>query len=158
MEWNLTKLRQSKGISSAKLAALIGVTPATVWHWEQRPAVELRPKQLKQLEAAFTQDEIDSLFHPEKYLDDNGRWIAQSPVPQSEPEQLQIEIEETVLDPELVRAAREVLAVATVLSVEGRQRLVQFADFLYHSENGMVMPGIGGTVDVQEILKAIQEK
>lgn len=60
----LTRLRQEHKWSLKTLAELIGVTPATVWQWE-RDEGKIKAKQLKQLQSAFTDEELHEAF-PEK--------------------------------------------------------------------------------------------
>jgi transcriptional regulator with XRE-family HTH domain len=73
--WTLADLRNSHGLSMAKLAQLIDVTPATIWQWEQKSPSELRPKAIKALKTVFSETEVDSILHPEKYFDANGNPI-----------------------------------------------------------------------------------
>ena len=180
-QWNLTDLRNSHGISMAKLAALIGVTPATVWHWEQRPASELRPKQLKQLEQVFTLGEVDSLIHPEKYFDEQGNQIkpfdepapVQEPEPEPEPAQ-ETEAEQAEDEPwwdmgdvptaltgkELSELLNDLTAAFLMLDDKGKQQLVQLAGFMYHSQHGMRLPSLSAShkVDYAQIFAWKEKK
>lgn len=156
--WTLTDLRNSKGLSMAKLASMIDVTPATVWQWERKPISELRPKQLKLLEKVFTPGEVDSLLHPEEYFNEDGVQIKPFDPPVEKPED---ELpQDDPVDVALSAALREVSLVIMMLSPESRERLVQYADWLYHFENGMRLPSVSGAevTEAEDIMKKMLSK
>ena len=156
--FSLTDLRNNHGISSARLAAMIGVTPATVWHWEQRPAAELKPKQLRMLETVFLKSEIDALLHPEKYFDENGNQIKDFvpdpvPVTVSEPESTQEatrpeddscrdtgDAPAGLSEEECADLLNDLTAAFNHLDDNGKHQLVQLATFMYHLQNGLRLP------------------
>ena len=161
--FSLTDLRNNHGISMAKLAAMLGVTPATVWHWEQRPSTELKPKQLRMLETVFMRSEVEALVHPERYFDENGNQIKDfypDPAPAVEEEEEQQpqttapqettaiwagDMTTSLTGKELSTLLNELTAVFLSLDDEGKQELVQLADFLYHSRRGMKLPPVSAS-------------
>ena len=159
--WNLTALRNLHGISMAKLAAAIDVTPATVWHWEHKPMSALLPKHLRMLETVFTPAEVDSLLHPEEYFDEDGNQI--KPFEFDEPDQYDLDdekdekddfVQEEIDQAEFARLLKELTAVFLSMDAAGKRQLVQFADFFYHNSHGMILPGVSsikGDIDYAQI-------
>ena len=151
-KWDLIALRNSHGLSTAKVAALVGVTPATVWHWEQKPASELSPKNLKQLATVFSENEIESILNPQDYFDEHGNQI--KPILDKEAASaMQQTLESVKLEnsDSTVRKNEhdgtdsdflynEITTVFNKLSENNKKLLVDYADFLYHQERGMKLP------------------
>lgn len=79
---SLREMREYYGLSLSDVGGKIGVTPPTVWQWEQHPNDWFRPRHKIQLLRAFSQDDIDELFDP--------NWVPKPKTEQPEqPEQLE---------------------------------------------------------------------
>ena len=136
---SLKTLREYHRMSLNDVGEKLGVTPATIWQWEQKPNSWLKPKHLLQLQRAFSPEDIAEAFDPD--------WTP----PEPEPEQPTREpiCQTAFSDSELEHMIRELMCVFTELNDDRKTALVDYADYLYHQQTGMKLPRI--TQSVREV-------
>ena len=129
---SLKELREYHRMSLNDVAEKLGVTPATIWQWEQKPNDWLKPKHKLQLQRAFSQEDIAEAFDPD--------WNP----PEPEPEQPKREpiCVTAFSESELEHMIRELMCVFTELNDDRKTVLVDYADYLYHQQTGMKLPRI----------------
>lgn len=158
-KWDFVSLRNSHNFSLSKIAAILDVTPATVWHWDHKPASELSHKVIRKLLRIFSNCEIDSILNPQDYFDENGNQIKR--ILSKEEEESEQHAMETVKMENPINTTTtesnehdcddeflyiEITTVFNKLSEKSKQVLVDYADFLYHQEHGMKLPFIASKI------------
>ena len=120
----LKSLRSKHRLSIKEVADMAGVTPATVWQWESKDFSDLRQKQIEQLKRVYSDDELDAVRY--------GQAIPEI--------SRQDDINARLNSIENLNS--ELTAVFELLSMDGKNRLVQFADYLYYQERGLAFPAV----------------
>ena len=126
-----------------KLARKIGVTNGSIWQWENKKTSELKEKQINLLKKYFSDDEVDSLFNPGKYFAPDGTPIIEMKTKEAqEPDETDNDVYIQETNQEDTFYEKEIITVLRLLTDNNKQNLVQYADYLYHQEQGMKLPHV----------------
>jgi len=145
---NLTELREKYSLSMGKVAARLGVTPATIWQWEHKPVEELKPKAIKALKSVFPPAEVSLMINPDADVSGESWEMPTEEQPQDQPQ-------ETVQQPQFIIQAdwrdaaepedpikNELEEVYKLLSDSGKQGLLSYARYLYMIDRGVTFAQI----------------
>lgn len=132
----LKEIREDHGLSLAKAAAEMGLTTPALWQWEGKEPEWFKQRQRNLLLRVYTPEEVAEA------LDSDWTPAEPEPTPEPTPAVNPLLLESRYSGAEFSHMIRELTEVFIELSDDGKAQLIDYADFLYHRENGMSLPRI----------------